>query len=276
MARVQQLTLAGHNRVLLMLAIAAGLVAAVLVFVAVNSGSDDSGDSPAVASGDARQVLVASQSISAGTVITEEMLELRAVPEDLVLAGSFTETEPVVGEKAKIALAAGEQVTSAKVGLPVPEDGLSGVVPAGMRAVSIEVEEVTAVGGLLLPGDRVDIVAVIRLENAPGLAEDEFILRTETILQHVEVLSVAQEAQKPAAGASQTDGEENVSTTSGQLPEDVEQEPDANTITVALNPADALKVISFQEFAQNIYAVQRAFGDNAITEIPATEVVIVE
>ncbi|HUF52953.1 MAG TPA: Flp pilus assembly protein CpaB [Dehalococcoidia bacterium] len=277
MARVQQLTLAGQNKVLLLLALAAGAVAFVLVLVAINSGDDNNSSTPAV-SADTRQILLTTQSIPAGTLITEEMLELREVPEDLILVGSYAETEAVVGEKAKITLAAGEQVTSAKVGLPVPEDGLAGVIPDGMRAVAIKVEEVTAVGGLLLPGDRIDVVAVTRIEAAPGLGENEYILRTEKILQNVEVLSVAQEAQKPAAGASQTEGEdtENGSTTSGQLPDDVNQEPDANTITVALSPVDALKVIQFQTYAVSVWAIERAFGDNAIIEIAPTEVVIVE
>jgi Flp pilus assembly protein CpaB len=195
-----------------------------------------------------------------------------------VLSGSYTETDLVVGEKAKITIANGEQLTRAKIGLPVPEDGLSGVVPDGMRAVSIDVEEVTAVGGLLLPGDRVDIVAVTRIEKAPGLAEDEHILRTETILQNVEVLSVAQEAQKPAAGASQSeDGEaEDVSHTSGQLPDDPDQQPNANTITVALSPVDALTIVSYQEYAQNIWAVERAFGDDQPIETEPLEVVVVD
>lgn len=278
MAKIQELTLAGHNRILLLLAVGAGLVAAVLVFVALNNSSDDSGGT--AAGGDAKKVLLATEQITAGTLITEEMLELRDVPDDLVLTGSYTDSELVVGENAKITIAQGEQVTRAKIGLAVPEDGLSGVVPAGMRAVAIEVEEVTAVGGLLLPGDRVDVVAVTKIERAPGLAEDEYILRTETILQDVEILSVAQEAQEPAAGSGTTEGtggtEEDASYTSGRVPENPETQENAGTVTVSLTPADALKVVSFQEFAVRIWAVERAFGDKATLDTAPVEVVLVD
>ena len=159
----------------------------------------------------------------------------------------------------------------------MPDAGLAGVVPLGMRAVAISVDELTAVGGLLLPGDRVDVVATTQIDSAPGLAEGDHILRTETILQNVEILSVAQEAQKPAAGASETeDGPaEDASYSSGQLPDDPDEQPSANTITVLLSPADALTIISFQEYALRIWAVERAFGDDAVVEIEPTEVVIV-
>ena len=165
-----------------------------------------------------------------------------------------------------------------EIGLLVPDAGLAGVVPSGMRAVAISVDELTAVGGLLLPGDRVDVVATTQIDSAPGLAEGDHILRTETILQNVEILSVGQEAQEPAAGASQTeDGEaDDASYTSGQLPDNPEEQPSAGTITVVLSLEDALTIISFQEYAVRIWAVERAFGDDEVVEIEATEVVIVD
>jgi Flp pilus assembly protein CpaB len=123
----------------------------------------------------------------------------------------------------------------------------------------------------------VDIVASFEIERAPGLAEDEYILRTETILQNVEVISVAQEAQEPAAGASSATGDgENVSTSSGQIPDDVEEQPNAETLTLALSAADANQLISAQEYAVRIWAVVRAFGDNAIVDQEPVEVILVD
>ena len=165
MAKGRELTLLGNSRALLLLALIAGAVAAVLVFVAVNDSGDDGGGT---LSADSAEVVVAAQEISAGTEITTEMVELRAVPEDLILVGSFTQAEPFIGDRARITIAKGEQVTNTKIGLAVPDAGLAGVVPPGMRAVAIEVRELTAVGGLLLPGDRVDLVATTRIDSAPG------------------------------------------------------------------------------------------------------------
>ena len=275
MARIQEMTMPGGNRTLLLIALIAGAVAAVIVFVAVtNGGDDESGTTPVT--GNAVPALVATQSIKAGQEITAEMVEVRQVPADLQVSGVFEDSEPVVGEVSKISIASGEQITRAKIGIPVPDKGLPGVVPAGMRGVAVEVDEVTAVGGNLLPGDRVDIIATTRIDGAPGLAEGQYILRTETLLQNVEVVAVAQEAQKPSAGTSTTDEAEGGTTASGEIPDDVEEQPDAATLTLALSPEDTLLLISRQEYAIRIWAVVRAFGDDTIIEVAPTDVTIVD
>ncbi len=276
MARLQEMAMAGGNRALLLLALIAGLIAAVIVFVVVSNSDDDGGTVAA----ETTPAVVAAEDISAGTEITAEMLKVVDVPTDLLVSGSLADTELVVGEAARIAIAEGEQVTSSKLGVPVPEKGLSGVIPIGMRGVAIEVSQVTAVGGLLLPGDRVDIVASFKVKKAPGLAENEYILRTQTILQDVEVLSVAQEAQKPAAQPNTEDGAEtnNPSYSSGEIPEDPDQQPNAGTLTVALDPAQVQQLAWFQdaESVVRVWAVERAFGDKAISDVQPYDQVIVE
>ena len=276
MARLQELRLAGSNRALLLLALGAGLVAAVLVFVAVNNSGDDKSTAGSAA-GDVTAVVVANQDISAGTEITADMVKISDVPADLLVKNAYRDTELVVGDVARVSIAQGEQVTSAKIGLPVPDKGLAGVIPQGMRAVSLEVQEVTAVGGLLLPGDHVDIVAAYRIKRAPGLADDEHILRTETILQNVEVVSVAQEAQKAAArvGTDEADTTDP-SYTSGQLPDDVEEQPRAGSITVLLDASQAQVLISIQEYAERVWAVERAFGDTTVVEVTPHDVIRID
>lgn len=281
MARAQELTLPGGNRTLLMIALIAGAIAAAIVFVVVTNS--DSDDSSSAAGGDAVPALVATQSIKAGQEITEDMVEVRQIPADLRISGAYDDPELVVGEVSKIAISAGEQFNSAKIGIPVPDKGLPGVVSTGMRGVAVEVDEVTAVGGNLLPGDRVDIIATTRVDGVPGLPEDAYVLRTETILQNVEVISVAQEAQEPTAGNKPAEGEGegettegSASSTSGQIPDDVEGQPDANTLTLALTPEQALLVISRQEYSIRIWATVRAFGDDAIYEVAPVEVTIVD
>lgn len=272
MARIQGLTLARGNRALLLLALAAGLVAAAVVFVVLNQSNDDGTSS---LSGGASAVLVAAQNIPVGTQITSDMLKIEQVPENLVISGVFTDTQPVVGEASRVAIAKGEQITAAKIGVPVPDKGLSGVVPAGKRAVSLDVSEVTAVGGLLLPGDHVDIVAAYTIDNAPNLASNESLLRTETVLQNVEVLSVAQEAQKASAQANPQQGQDSGSTyTSGQVPDNVQEQPHASTLTLALDPQQAQILISYQQRAEKVWAVLRPYGDQTIQVVPVNEAIV--
>jgi len=275
-ARAQELKLANGNGLLLLLALVAGLVAAVIVFVVV-SDSGGGGDSVTPVTGATVPALVASQTISAGTLITDDMVKVVDVPEALVVSGVYGDADLVVGEVSTVTIGAGEQITRLKIGTLVPDKGLSGVVVPGMRAVSVKVDQVTAVGGNLLPGDRVDIVATTRIERAPGLAEDEYILSTATVLQDVEVLSVAQEAQKPAAQAVATDDGDSglASYTSGQLPDDIKEQPNAGTLTLALTPEQAVILISEQTSAESVWAILRAFGDDSTAELPPYEVTLV-
>src|SRR5262249_7281143 len=157
----------------------------------------------------------------------------------------------------------GEQITPSKIGTPVPNKGLSGVLRAGQRAISLEVTQVTAVGGLLLPGDHVDVIASFLLKGP-----DLDTLQTKTVLQNVEALSVAQEAQKAAAGTTQSDQGNASAYTSGQVPEDVKQQPTASTVTLSLDPQQAEVLVSVQSNpdVKKLFAVLRAYGDKDTPE----------
>lgn len=270
MARVQELAFSAGNRVMLIVAVIAGLVAAAVVFVAVTQSDGDGGGSSSA--GGSVPVVVAAQNISIGTEITEDMLRVITVPDDLFVSGALTETEPAVGEIARVAISSGEQLTNGKLGVPVPDKGLAGVVPNGMRAIALEVDEVTAVGGLLLPGDRVDIFAARLL--------DERTLRTEIVLQNVEVLSVAQEALQAAgrAAVSEEGSSSDASAISGQLPDNVEEQPDAGTLTVALTPEQVQTLISYHdnEDVQSIWAVLRPYGDQGTIELAPHDVPLID
>lgn len=274
MARTQEMKLANGNGMLLLLALGAGLVAAVIVFVVVSGGGG--GDSVTPVTSGTVPALVASQTIRAGTLVTEDMVKVVDVPESLVVSGVYDNADLVVGEVSTVTIGAGEQITRLKIGTLVPDQGLSGVVAPGMRAVALKVDEVTAVGGNLLPGDHVDIVSTRRIERAPGLAEGEYILLTATVLQDVEVLSVAQEAQKPAAQAVTTDDSDSgsASYTSGQLPDDIKEQPNAGTLTLSLTPEQAVILISEQQSAEQVWAILRAFGDDSTGELPPYEVTL--
>lgn len=267
MASIQELALPGGNRVMLLVAIIAGLVAAAVVFVAVNQSDGDSGGS-SVSSGTVPAV-VAAQDIGVGDEITADMLRVADVPEDLLVSGALSETEPAVGEVARVAISSGEQITNGKLGVPVPDKGLAGVVPAGMRGIGLEVDQVTAAGGLLLPGDRVDIFAARKI--------DKSTLRSEIVLQNVEVLSVAEEALKAAGRSDATNGAD-AAASSGQLPDDVEEQPDAGTLTLALTPQQVQTLISYQdnEDVENIWAVLRPFGDSGTIELAPNDTPLVD
>jgi Flp pilus assembly protein CpaB len=263
---MEGLTLARGNRGLLLIAMSAGLIAAILVFVGIAQRDSSGGSTESSTAVATIPTVVAAQTIAVGTEIKADMVRLAYLPEDVHVSGAFDDTALVVGEVTNVAIEENDQLTPAKVGPLVEGNGLSGVVPPRLRAVALRVEEVTAVGGNLLPGDRVDVIAVYETP--------ERVVST-TILQNIEVLSVAQEAQIPLpAGQADTDGDGTPDvSTSGQLPEDVKEQPSATTVTLAVNPEQAQMLFYAQEEAIKVYTSLRSQGDQEPVELAPVDAI---
>ena len=170
-------------------AIAFAALAGLLIFAVLQS---DRSETELV---ETRTVVVAAVEIPPRTAITSSMLRLQEVPVELAIERGYSDARPLVGLIARYPIAPNEQISELKVGATEPgelttQDGLSFVVPTGMRAVGISISESSAVGGLILAGDRVDVIALWDED----LAGEE---KAVTLLQNVEVLSVAQIAQEP-------------------------------------------------------------------------------
>jgi pilus assembly protein CpaB len=265
MARISEMTSSRGNRLLLGLALAAGAVAAVLVFVALSSDDDGGGT---VSGGASTSVVVAAQDINAGTVISSDMVKNVEVAEDDLINGAITDSAAVVGEAARYKIYEGEQVATGKVGAENDTEGLSGVVPLGMRGFSVGVEEVRAVGGLLRPGNRVDVYISRTIENDLGNDNDDTVV-SFLLLQDIEVLAVAQEAQEPNA-TSTDESSSGSTTTSGTLPDEVDEQPDAASVTLAVTPEQAGILVCAQSTSgagnhgdDSVWVALRGFGEPA-------------
>lgn len=247
------------------------LIAAVLVFVALQGRGGDGGTTSAAPAAMA-PVVVASQDIAANTKLTADMLEVRELPDAAQLAGAFTSTAAVIGLPARYPIEKGEQLTPAKVGLQqIGDEGdVALILPAGKRAVSVPLTEVTGVGGLLLPGNFVDVVAVFPngIRTSP---EETFTAGASLVLlQDIEVLAIGQEAQEaiPALAAASNAGADAAS--SGQRPDGVEQQPDARSATLAVTPGQAQQIALVQETGGRLWLSLRPVGDHEI--VPADKI----
>ena len=249
----------GSGRGLLLLALLFAVLAAVLAFVALSRTSDNKDEAAAA---DTAKVVVASRDISARTDLKIDMLKTVDVPVDSVLADSYSSTSAIVGKTTRYPLAANEQVTALKIG--VTEDnkdqGLSSVLPAGMRAFSITVSEESGVGGLILPGDLVDVIAILQ---ADLVGVDKAV----TLLQNIEVLAVAQKAQEPIPPAAETTATPVPSGTLGERPSDVKPNPSARTVTLAVTQ-DQAQLLALVQAQGDLALSLRSFGDRA-TGTPA-------
>lgn len=263
MARAGELSLAGSGRGFLILAAVAGLIAAVLVFIAISSaGSDSTSSSPP--SETTTPVVVAASNLAVGTAITADMVKVIQVPNNLVLAGVFTETTPLVGQVTNVPIAAGQQLLPEQVGAKVKGEGLGYVIPNGMRAVGLGIGDTTAVGGLLLPGDHVDILATFTADGS---------VQVVTVLQNIEILSVEQEALEPVPVGGSTGADQTQSTSaSGKVPDEVETHPGGNTAVLLVNPSQAQLLIGLQEKASQIWLIQRSAGDQAPSNVTPSDI----
>ncbi len=110
--------------------------------------------------GDQKNVLVSARQIDAASRIEESMVKPKAVPAGLVPADAFTDPKVLVGRVTNLAIPPGIPITRAMLAPPGAQPGLRARIPAGCRAVSVSVNEESAVAGFLTPGARVDVSAV--------------------------------------------------------------------------------------------------------------------
>src|SRR5229473_4980435 len=135
------------------------------------------------------QVVVASMDLPLGSRIELGEVKMARWSADSVPEGSYTDPKQVIGSYVKNSLVANEPLVQAKL---FTGDKTAGVmpllIPFGMRAVSVPVDEVSDIAGFVLPHTHVDVVVAIN-----GGANDKPF--SKVVLQNVEVLAVAQEVE---------------------------------------------------------------------------------
>ena len=227
------------GRLMMIAAVVFAALAAILVFVALQKS--DGGSSSAAT----QDVVVATQDIDVNTKVTADMIRVKALPRSDVVTGAYATTAGIIGLPARYPIQAGEQITSTKLGVKAidEEKDLSLVLPAGKRAFSIQASEVTAVGGLLLPGNNIDLIAVF------GDPRSDAPRRAVTVLQNVTILAVAQEAQQPVPAASSDQTASGTPTSQGlqgERPSNVKRQPGARSVTLAVTPEQAQLLAALQ------------------------------
>jgi pilus assembly protein CpaB len=105
-----------------------------------------------------RPVIVAAQDIPARVTITPEMLAQVSRPASAIDPNTVGDPKLVVGALTLITIPAGSSITTAMIGHP-SDVGLPVRLKPGMRAVSVQIDKVKGVSGLIEPGDYVDVIA---------------------------------------------------------------------------------------------------------------------
>ena len=176
----------GAGRRQLWIAVALGLIAAVLAIVFLNSAGQDNAP---LATGDIA-VVVAEQQIAAGERITESMLTMSRVPEVAVAEDSFRERSLAVGQIARYPLARGEQVSPSRLVAAPQVQSLSFQIPEGQRAMTMPVSTQDSPATLTAPGDFVDVIISVDVARLNGQGPATGRTGAATLLQNIQVLSV--------------------------------------------------------------------------------------
>ena len=120
-------------------------------------------------------VVVANAAVPPRTILTPDLVRVQSMPVQAVHPQAAHSVDEVLGKVVRTELAADEPVLSSKLFLQRAESGLAFMVPDGMRAVSVGFTEVVGTGGMVTPGDHVDVIGVFEARgpiasNRPGQA----------------------------------------------------------------------------------------------------------
>ena len=122
------------------------------------------GQSPAPTAPTTASVVKATVSISAGTTVTAEMVTLSTVPIAAVRADSLQDTGLAIGKTVRHPVVAGAQLTADYfIDLGSPSNVTDGL-PKGLRAIGVQVSQLTGVGTLIHTGDTVDAIISIKVQ----------------------------------------------------------------------------------------------------------------
>ena len=193
------------------------------------------------------KVVTAKTSIPERTLIKEEMLSLTTMPSNKVPNGALMRTTDLVGRPSKVAIGAGEVITTQKVFASIMDMGLSGRIPPECRAITVGISDVTGVAGFAQPGDYVDVMLVSsQVENNKVVSE--------MILQNVLLLAINKQVENGGNAPAQNSAKGQNATVTGQPK--VTGNP--AMATMALLPEDALKLAAKAQLGQ-IYLVLRPY-----------------
>jgi pilus assembly protein CpaB len=185
------------NVIKLAVLIIGALLIALIVRVVVASVSH-----PSKAVVKTQKVRVSAADLPQGLLLRDEDLAWKAVPAGSVPTGAIvagaSDALELKGALLRHAAAAGTVLSADDVILPNAPGFLAATLKPEMRAVSVAVDDVSGNAGLIQPGDYVDLLLTQQMDrrtDSPDLA-----VSSETVVEHVRVLAVGSEIQRPKNG----------------------------------------------------------------------------
>jgi len=146
----------------------------------------------------ATHVVVAATHLELGTRLQPQHLRLISWSASDPLPGMFTRVEDCLNRALMVPAVENEPILESKLAPREGGAGLAAIIPEGMRAVSVAVNEVVGVAGFVAPGTMVDVLVTGSSEGSGGSSI------TRAILEDVRVLAAGQKIEQDKDGKPQT------------------------------------------------------------------------
>jgi pilus assembly protein CpaB len=141
-------------------------------------------------------VVIAANDIPVGAKVEERDVKVVRFPSSDLPPNCFHLKSSVIGRGAVLPIGKGEFFLPGKLAGENAGSGMPSLIPPGMRAISVRVNEVIGVAGFVVPGTRVDVL----LTGNPNSSSDQ---QTTTVLENVAVIATGQKLEKNTAGEPQ-------------------------------------------------------------------------
>ncbi len=137
-----------------------------------------------------RMVVVAAADLDIGAELTRDDIRIIDWPANAVPAGAISNPDEAIGRGLILPVIQNEPILPMKLASKEAGAGLPPAIPAGLRAVSVRVNEVIGVAGYVLPGTRVDVVATVSPTEQRG------DMTSKVILTNVQVLAAGTKIER--------------------------------------------------------------------------------
>ena len=141
-------------------------------------------------------IVAASKDLGLGALLKAEDIKMVDWPGE-VPPQAIRKPEDAIGRGTVVNMVAGEPILETRLAMRGAGAGMAAMIPKGMRAMAVRVNEIGGVAGFVVPGMRVDlIINAVPPTGAPANSGN----MAKILLQNIEILSAGQNIQKDAEG----------------------------------------------------------------------------
>ena len=249
------------NRLVLLI----GIFLAVIAFVGIllisqgNKGSGDGSTGPKTET----TVVVATANIPLGSKVQANQVKTETVETTAAEPGTFQATSQVIGKTVRSPITSGAQITATNFSESGTVENI--VVPAGKRAIAVDVDQTTGVGTVIKSGDYVDMIVGFTGDKFPVITlnpqDDSFTVvsglnntSVKVLIQGMQVLGTLL-PPPPASNDSSTEDSGTTTDSSTTLDEGQHQ------IVILAVDAQQSELIKFAQLDGNISLTLRSADD---------------